>query len=186
MPAPIEFIEHTKPENPWRECNTVAAVGPLGQFCHRHIPQAPRLASLKQGDVPITADEGEGRLSPRYARAGWVLYEDLCAGRVDGIASSPKHWRIWQRYIEAKARGLNPGTVSDDDFFHPEVVRRRQLANHGALHMDPAATRSWLGLDELEEVDILVEEAAPEHKAEEIDGTDKPNEPDKGKAKGKS
>ena len=57
------------------------------------------------GDVPIKAINGFPVLDPLYARKGWALYEDLCAGKVDGIPADPAAWQRWQQVINLRAHG---------------------------------------------------------------------------------
>jgi hypothetical protein len=128
------------PENPWNY-PTVIAVGPKGQIVQRHITPG-RTGEI--GDVPIRTIDGMPVLSPRYAQQGWVLYEDLCMGKVPGIAADHDAWERWERLVELYRRGqtMPAGAIDDDTFFHPEVARRR--ADGG--------TRRMLTREELQEM----------------------------------
>ena len=112
-----------EPENPWRY-PTHAAIGPLGQIAIRHLTPGKDGAI---GDVPIRTEEGFPFLSPRYAANGWVMYEDLCKGRVPGIKKDIDAWKRWEALIRLNAEGrIIPAEILGDQMWHPEVVRRRQ------------------------------------------------------------
>lgn len=123
------------PINPWGY-PTVAAVGPKGQIVIRHLTP-DTLGEI--GDVPIRVMDGAPVLSPRYARAGWVMYHDLCAGNVPGVDADPDAWKRWQSLIAYNARGeVLPRQLRDDDkLLHPEVARRRR--DGGVGHMPSVA-----------------------------------------------
>lgn len=111
-------------ENPW-QYPTVAAVSPTGQIIVRHFTPGK---NGEIGDVPIRSMDGTAVLSPRYARLGWCLYEDLCAGRVQGCEADRKAWERWETLIEINAGRIKrriPKSKLLDNFWHPEVVRRR-------------------------------------------------------------
>jgi hypothetical protein len=110
------------PENPW-SFPTHAAVGPEGQIIVRHLTPG-RLGEI--GDVPIRAIDGYPVLAPIYAKRGWVLYEDLCFGRVPGVDADMQAWERWQAVIKLRAasRDIDP-RVSDAALYHPEVTKRR-------------------------------------------------------------
>lgn len=119
-------------QNPWQH-HTVAAVGPKGQLVVRHMTP-DNLRDI--GDVPIKTMSGRARLDPLYEERGWVMYEDLCAGRVPGVAADPDAWKRWQSLIRYNAAGkpLPEALRNDDKLFHPEVARRRKA---GGLEVMP-------------------------------------------------
>ena len=136
----FEYLEDIR--KPSRYANqwafpTHAAVGPHGQIVTRHINSEAQA----QGDVPILVVDGLPVISPRYARDGWVLYEDLCKGRVPGIDGDADAWTRWVnlKRLRAEGRELPPGVIKDEDaFWHPEIARRRAAAPGFAATRDPA------------------------------------------------
>lgn len=106
--------------NPWAY-PTFAAVGPQGQIVVRHLEPGK---TGEIGDVPIFVRDGEAGLSPRYARRGWALYEDLCHGRVPGVEADLDAWKRWETLCAVRARG---GDLPHELIkWHPEVYRREQ------------------------------------------------------------
>lgn len=120
-------------ENPWK-LRTVAAVGPLGQLVVRHLEETR--ADVAIGDVPIKTMSGQPILDPIYVKRGWVLYEDLCTGRVPGVEGDLDAWTRWKSLVAYNAAGRPlPAALRDDDrFFHPEVARRRKA---GGIEVTP-------------------------------------------------
>jgi hypothetical protein len=111
------------PENRWRY-PTYLAIGPKGQLSIRHMTPG---RGQEVGDVPIRAIEGHPVLHPGYAKAGWVMYEDLCHGRVAGVAPDLQAWERWATLCGLLARGVTiPAGKLGDDFFHAEVHRRSE------------------------------------------------------------
>lgn len=144
------------PVNLW-QYETILAVGPKGQLAIRHLSPG-RLGEV--GDVPIRALDGVPVLHPRYARQGWVLYEDLCKGRVPGIEADLEAWERWQtlRALLAKSAPIPAGKLGDD-LFHDEVVRRRR--DGGPPMLTVAELRTLFpGATIAEEADEELERAA--------------------------
>lgn len=111
------------PESPYAY-PTYLAIGPEGQLCIRHLTPG-RLEEV--GDVPIRTMRGIPVLDPLYARAGWVMYEDLCMGRVAGCEADELAWKRWQSMVELHAKGQPiPPDKLGDDFWHAEVIRRQK------------------------------------------------------------
>lgn len=103
---------------------TILAIGPEGQLAIRHLTPG-RLEEI--GDVPIRTLSGYPVLDPRYAKAGWVMYEDLCFGRVAGIEGDELAWKRWRSLCDLHAAGQPiPEGKLGDDFWHPEVQRRQK------------------------------------------------------------
>lgn len=101
---------------------TVLAIGPEGQLAIRHMLPG-QLEEI--GDVPIAARSGVPFLDPRYVEAGWVMYEDMCKGRVVGIEADELAWQRWQNLVKCKAQGQPiPAGKLGEDFWHAEVRRR--------------------------------------------------------------
>lgn len=113
--------------SPWA-FPTVAAIGPKGQIVVRHFDPNVVRGDTAIGDVPIKTISGMPVLDPMYAARGWVMYEDLCAGRVPGVEADPDAWKRWQSLVQYNAAGRPlPKQLRDDDkLFHPEVARRRK------------------------------------------------------------
>jgi len=97
---------------------TMMAIGPKGQVVTRHL--TPGQGDI--GDTPIRIVSGRAQLDPLYVDAGWVLYEDLCKGRVPGIPADTNAWTRWQSYCQDMARGriVRPELLK----FHSEVYAR--------------------------------------------------------------
>jgi hypothetical protein len=148
----ITFVDvKSAPENPWAH-PTFAAIGPHGQIVIRHMTPG-KMGEI--GDVPILAIDGYPVLSPRYKKAGWCLYEDLCKGEVKGVDADPEAWRRWLTVCQLRAAGRDlPSGVNDDTFYHPEVARRRSMASNGS--------RTLLTVAELRELLPGVEIGSPE------------------------
>lgn len=115
--------------NPWRDCLTVAAVSPKGDFVYRHFSRHPDLVDEQIGEVPLRIREGQPYLAPHYARIGWVMYEDLCKGKIPGVAADMPKWTMWQRIIAERAKGkrLPSSALPDEKYLHAEVLRRRSI-----------------------------------------------------------
>lgn len=94
----------------------------------------------KAGQNPVMLSAGKAVVHPEFEKRGFVLYQDLCLGRVPGIEASPRHWETWLSYVKLMASGRipQPGAISDEDFYHPEVLRRRAQASAGGLAVMPA------------------------------------------------
>ena len=135
--------------NLWARSNTVLAIGPKGEMVYRHIFNLAPLASEEIGDVPIMVTKGKVFISPDWEQRGWVLYEDLCRGRVEGVAADMPRWALWQKMCELKAKGLRiPSSAVREDFWHPEVLRRKR--EQGTVSVTPADLLDWakkFGLD---------------------------------------
>lgn len=113
--------------SPWAY-PTVAAIGPKGQIVVRHLDPKLVRDDTAIGDVPIKTMSGQPVLDPIYAAQGWVMYSDLCAGRVPGVPADADAWKRWQSLVQYNAAGRPlPKQLRDDDkLFHPEVARRRK------------------------------------------------------------
>jgi hypothetical protein len=132
----VKWSDPNETVNPWK-FPTVAAVGPKGQIAIRHFdPQ--RLGAI--GDVPIDSIQGTPMVAPNYRAAGWVFYEELCNGSVDGVEADPRAWTHWQNLIAKRAQGkdVDPKIIH----WHPEIARRENSV--GKPHA--------LSLEELEEL----------------------------------
>lgn len=147
----IDSPENSRPFNPWRDALPIPAIGPKGELVVRFAdPKHPGAAA---GQNPVTVDEANrGSIHPAFARLGWVLYEDLCRGRIDGIESSPLHWEVWTKFVAKQAKGFvfAPGSIPEEEFYHPEVLRRRAKANDGgllSLSSDDVAELFGFGVD---------------------------------------
>jgi hypothetical protein len=122
----IEELEVDR-ANPWRH-TTIVAIGPEGQINIRHVPHRK---SGEAGDMPIVMMDGRPVVHPRWAAKGWVLYKDMCAGRVPGVPADADAWRRWESLKALRAAGqeVPAGALVDDlDLWHPEVKRRRAKA----------------------------------------------------------
>ena len=128
--------------NLWAVSDTVMAVGPKGETVTRHIF---RLAALKDqdiGDTPIKVRDGRPYIDPDYEAKGWVMYEDLCKGRVEGVAADMPRWQLWQLMCQEKAKGRRiPSSAVPADYLHPEVIRRREEQGTNSLTRDEL--RDW-------------------------------------------
>jgi len=123
----------TRVEKTW-SFPTHLAIGPKGQIVIRHLTPSN---TKDIGDVAIKTMSGRAVLDPLYAARGWVMYEDLCAGRVNGVEADANAWKRWQSLIEHNARGkaLPKALRNDDKLYHPEVARRRKA---GGLEVVPS------------------------------------------------
>jgi hypothetical protein len=186
----FEVIEEAGVPNPWRDTKTFAAVGPNGEFNYRHVvTNHPDLANEKIGVQPIALLDGTPMISAQYRSMGWVLYEDLCRGAVPGVEASPAHWTYWKKYVAVRASGRAParGSIRDEEFFHPEVLRRRARAG-GPASVDLAGMRELLGFgagdEEEEETPEFPAVAPPAPTRESLGlGPKKPTRPKKPAAK---
>jgi len=129
-------IDWTSDQNPFRHQRTIAAVGPNGQFMIRHVPRVSAArpdASFQIGDVPIIVHGSQALISDKWRARGWVLYEDLCMGRVNGIDADQEAWNRWERFIAFRAKGnmIGRDALPEDEFYHKEVLARR--AKHRSL-----------------------------------------------------
>ena len=155
----VKFVDDdpTRP-NPW-EGRVFPAIGPNGdliiRFCDTDVAG---WQDAKAGQNPITLNSGQPAIHPDFARRGFVLYEDLCKGRVHGVEASPEHWRFWQRLAELRKSGREPapGSIPAEKFYHPEVLRRRERASQGGLNgMDALEVAAFLGFAEAQPVDAF-------------------------------
>lgn len=148
----IKFVDNDQAFNPWRDCRVYPAIGPKGQLVVRFADTSFKgWMDAKAGQSPITLSSGKPAIHPEFERIGFVLYEDLCAGQVPGVEASPKHWKIWKKYVELRAAGREPapGSIKDSDFYHPEVLRRRENADIGGLAVMKADELArYLGFDD--------------------------------------
>lgn len=146
--------------NPWRDCVPIPAIGPNGDLAVRFVDKTNKGASAGQSPIE-TSSSGKGLVHPEFARLGWVLYEDLCDGRVPGVAASREHWTVWIRYVDmlAKGRVPAPGSIPEDRFYHPEVLRRRAKAAEGGLaSMDANELAAYFGFSVDEASDLFDDE----------------------------
>jgi hypothetical protein len=162
-PKEIKFVDDdpAKP-NPWKECRVFAAISPTGQLITRFADLAfANWAKASAGQSAITLNSGKAAIHPEFEKRGFVLYEDLCKGRVEGVEASPKHWDIWLRYVKLRAEGHEPapGSITPERFWHPEVLRRRANAEKGGLaHMDATRVAAFLGFDDVDVESELFDE----------------------------
>jgi len=130
----MEFddLDRQKPHNPWRDCETVAAIGPKGEFIYRHFSRDPSQI-VEIGNVPIRNYQGQAFIARDFVRGGWVLYEDLCKGKVEGVEADMAKWTLWLRVISERAKGtrIQSRSVDDKVYLHAEVLRRREI---GGVH----------------------------------------------------
>lgn len=160
----IKFVDDDphKP-NPFAACKVFAAISPDGDLITRFADTGfAGWGSAAAGQSAITLNSGKAAIHPDFERRGFVLYEDLCKGRVDGVEASPKHWEIWQRYLTMRANGIEPDpkskSLAPEHFYHPEVLRRRERAAAGGnvRTMSPDDVARFLGFggdDELVDFD---------------------------------
>jgi len=130
----FEDLDNPRKSNPWRDCDTAAAIGPKGEFVYRHFSKTdPELRDAGIGNVPIRSFMGRAIISRDFERAGWVLYEDLCKGKVEGVEADMAKWAVWQRLISERAKGtrIQSRSVDDKVYLHAEVLRRREM---GGIH----------------------------------------------------
>lgn len=143
----IQFVDDSN-FNTWTG-RVFAAIGPSGQLITTFAERGE--ASSEQGQSPITVHKGAASIHPDFARRGFVLYQDLCMGRVPGVEASPAHWALWQKYVAAMAAGtiFAPGSIPPEKFYHPEVLRRRATAGDGLAFgaQDIKAAAKLLGFD---------------------------------------
>ena len=69
---------------------------------------------------------------------GFCFYWDMCKGRVDGVSASEKHWATYERLRELRFLGRRPkrGVVTNEELFHPEVIKRRRDVHRGVELID--------------------------------------------------
>lgn len=122
----VELV--SQPSSPYAK-PTALAIGPNGEMAIRHMD--PRVEAL--GDHPIASNGGRPMIQADYADRGWVLYDDLCRGRVQGVAPDHDALKRWQALCKIRAAGreLPRGTIDDVAFWHAEVARRREAAAAG-------------------------------------------------------
>ena len=156
----VKFVDDdpTRP-NPW-EGRVFPAIGPNGdlviRFCDTDVAG---WQDAKAGQCPITLNSGQPAIHPDFARRGFVLYEDLCRGRVPGVEASLEHWGYWQRLAELRRSGREPapGSIPAEKFYHPEVLRRRERASQGGglNSMDANEVAAFLGFAKAEPIDAF-------------------------------
>jgi hypothetical protein len=110
----------------------------------------------------VVQREGQLLLTKHARELNMVFYRDMCLGRVPGVAASRVHWAIYEKIRAMVAAGQRParGSISPEQMYHPEVIRRRALNRDGIERVDEAAMSAIL--DE-------IREAAPEMTADEIE-----------------
>jgi len=142
--AIFEDCDKPSKENPWKDCLTIAAVGPQGQFVYRHFSRSPDLVNEQIGDVPLRIRDGEPYLAKSYKRAGWCLYEDLCRGAVEGVEPDMVKWNLWQKCIKdhANNRPIPGSTLNERNWLHAEVWRRRD--ERGMNSVTKTEMQEWL------------------------------------------
>lgn len=135
----------------------------------RYIPIIDRAGNLlteylnehqeKTGASLIRLVDGDVYLSKVAKDAGYVLYEDMCKGRLEGIEASTHHWLVYEALgVEVAANRIpEPGALTLDEMWHPEVVRRLGAFTNGAERIPRAAMQEWLEKirakgDEMEDV----------------------------------
>lgn len=127
------------------------AIGPDGQLLVRFADtELEGWHDAKAGQNPVMLSAGKAVIHPEFEKRGFVLYQDLCLGKVLGIEASPKHWERWLQYVKLMASGRipEPGAIRDEDFYHPEVLRRRSRASAGGLAvMSADELVKFLGFD---------------------------------------
>ena len=159
MAQEIKFVDDGR-FNPWAG-RVFAAIGPSGQLITVFAEHSA--TTSEQGQSPITVHKGAASIHPAFAVRGFVLYSDVCSGRVPGVEASPKHWAIWQNYVAAMAAGkvFAPGAIPAEKFYHPEVLRRRAAAASGGTFgaEDIAAAAKLLGFDMDADADVLFDDA---------------------------
>jgi hypothetical protein len=109
----------------------------------------------------VVQREGQLLLTKHARDLGMVFYRDMCLGRVPHVAASPVHWTIYEKIKSMVAAGQRPaqGSITPEQMYHPEVIRRRGLNRDGIQRVDGAAMAAIL--DE-------IRESAPEMSDEEI------------------
>lgn len=113
-------------------------------------------STLKHGGLRLVeVHQGQAILTIHADRHGYVFYRDLCYGRVDGVAASPIHWKIWEKVSQLRAAGKLPTKPLDpEDLYHPEVIRRRGLSRDGFERVDMTAV-----IDEIRDQGVDDEDA---------------------------
>lgn len=103
-------------------------IGPHGEV--RHVEVKPNIG----GDVIVKLNEdGDPFIPKRWRSRGWCFYEEICSGAEDRTGTSKakgeKHLAMWHAVRDAFAKGARPerGSIDTDRYYHPEVLRRRQL-----------------------------------------------------------
>jgi hypothetical protein len=109
------------------------------------------------------------------------MYDDLCMGRVSGVEADPRKLEYWQRLVKLRATGhdVSAGSIPDAQFWHPEVLARRERAKRigGLRVLDRDVVGQAIFGDE-------PEQAEPESEADPIFGNDLVDGPKK-RGKGK-
>lgn len=106
----------------------VMLVGPFGQV--QHLEVMPHIG----GDVIVKLNEdGDPHIPKRWREKGWCFYEEICSGEKDTTGTSKKvgakHLEWWHALRDVFASGRRPARDSIDTakFYHPEILKRRQL-----------------------------------------------------------
>lgn len=156
----VKFVDDdpSRP-NPWAG-RAFPAIGPNGDLIVRFADtDVAGWQDAKAGQNPITLNSGQPAIHPDFARRGFVLYEDMCKGRIAGVEASPQHWSFWLRMVELRKSGREPapGSIPAEKFYHPEVLRRRERASSGGgvNGMDAAEVAAFLGFGEAKPVDAF-------------------------------
>ncbi len=83
---------------------------------------------------PVRVYDGQLSITHSEAERGWVLYEDLCKGKIEGVQADLDCWKWWQQRCEAYALDHRNWVLCEPSYLptfllHPEVERRRNLDN---------------------------------------------------------
>lgn len=168
----LKILDESPPPNKWRDAVMIASVGPQGQFSVTPFDRylLDKGEDIKMGLTPVTYNKDADRqFTIARGFPGYVLYEDLCMGRVPNVEASPEHWKLWQAIVKMYARGHAPARgaleraaakIGLKSIFHPEVERRRKLvADGGFFALDVDEIMKLYGIEGAEESDEIVIEA---------------------------
>jgi hypothetical protein len=108
---------------------TFLAIGPKGETAVRHL-EPNKLGEM--GDVPIKVESGIPHVSEAYKARGWVSYEDLCKGKVEGVEADPVAWIHWTSVCQLRAAGRDR-----EIHWHPEIARRAAGGGSTAWSLPP-------------------------------------------------
>lgn len=126
---------------------TEPVVGPLG-----HVQEARVDTPLREPGLRLVIErEGQLLLTQHSRRLGYDFYKDICMGqaaRSDGSGKTeclPVFWQIHRKFRELKTKNQVPRTpISDEDLYHPEVVRRRALDSEGVRRLESDEVQAML------------------------------------------
>jgi len=98
-------------------------VSSRGQFHEANVDLTGKPMGLKL----VVEREGVIMLTKRARDLGFMLYSDICKGKIPGVPASEAHWKLWVEVRNLRVARKLPkrGALTPEQLYHPYVIELR-------------------------------------------------------------